>query len=254
MIHELITEQLYVKSLRRTVDITLLSNVPADEACPVILMHDGQNLFNDADAAFGKSWGLIDLLMQDQPLPKMRIVGLSNNQKGHGRVDEYCPFICTHEFGVQSPFLGRGGKGDRYLAWLLESYLPKFKRQRPTTQVYMAGSSMGGYISLYAALRYPNILEGIMGLSNAWWFAYAPLVALIKQHAAPLPALYLDTGSNEVDDPVLNKLYLDLHHEVCALISAHNPRKFFNQVVLEGQHNEAAWQARIGSIFRYMLD
>lgn len=254
MIYELTTEQLYVKSLRRTVDITLLSNAPADETCPVVLMHDGQNLFKDDAAAFGKSWGLIDLLAHDEQLPKLRIIGFSNNQKGHGRVDEYCPFTCTHEFGVQSPFLGRGGKGDRYLAWLLEEYLPVVKELRPTSKVYMAGSSMGGYISLYAAMRYPELLDGIMGLSNAWWFAYAPLIALIKNHTAPWPDLYLDTGSNEVDDPHVNQLYVDLHHEVCALISAQQPRKFFHQIILEGSHNEAAWQARIGSILRYMLD
>src|SRR5262249_57040108 len=67
----------------------------------------------------------------------------------------------------------------------------------------VAGSSMGGLISLYAALKYPEVFGRAGIFSPAFWFSdqnYA-----FARAAKPLPGarLYFVTGAREGDQPAL---------------------------------------------------
>ena len=253
MIESYTTEIRYVEALKRDVEITLLSNVSQASNAPLLIMHDGQNLFEDTKAAFKKCWGLVDLMKQDA-LPKCRIIGLSNNQIGHGRVNEYSPYVCTDEFGLNSLYKGHGGLGDLYLNWIMRELVPEYQARYATSSVYMAGSSMGGYISLCAALCYPKELDGIIGLSNAWWFAYQPLKEAVRAFKGCLPKLYLDTGTDEAEDLKLNQLYLELHRDLCKELQDKNPNVMVQRIIAYGQHHETAWRARIAEILNFILN
>ena len=69
----------FEESLNREVELFIVSNCDEKERVPLILMHDGQNLFEDETAAFGRSWRLLDQVFKDD-FPKCRIVGISNSQ------------------------------------------------------------------------------------------------------------------------------------------------------------------------------
>jgi predicted alpha/beta superfamily hydrolase len=248
MIQTYLKQTYFVKELGRDVEITILSNAKSKQACPLIIMNDGQNLFEDQFAAYGRSWRLFDLFEKNDQLPLMRIVGVSNNQIGHGRLNEYSPFICSNEFGTHAGFGIVGGKGDDYVDWLSHQLIPMISKKYPSTEIYLGGSSMGGFISLYAGLKYPNIYKGIFGLSNAWWFAFKPMMNMIKNFEGTLPNIYLDTGSHESRNRKLKKLYVDLHHEIVQAIQVKQPSKFTHQVIEKGLHNEEAWSNRIEEV------
>lgn len=238
----------YDETLEREVVLSFTTNCEEDEAVPLILMHDGQNLFEDEEAAYGRSWRLLSQI-HDEQFPKVRVIGISNNQKDHGRLDEYSPFKCSDEFGINAGFgLDVGGKGDLYLDWIFQKLLPELKKHIKFTDVYMGGSSMGGYISLAAALSYPSELKGVFCLSNAWWFAYEPLIDRIRNFEGQLPKIYLDTGTKESKNAKIRKIYRDLHDDIVQELLAKNPSKLMAHMIKKAIHNEEAWENRFSSI------
>lgn len=68
----------------------------SEERYPVMYFFDGHNMFLDADATYGKSWGLAEYLRSwDKP---MIVVGLECSHEGNGRLVEYCPYHYTGKF------------------------------------------------------------------------------------------------------------------------------------------------------------
>lgn len=242
------------ETLNREVELTLATNASEDEACPLILMHDGQNLFHDEEAAYGRSWRMLSVL-HEPDFPKVRILGISNNREGVGRLDEYSPFVCSDEFGINAGFgMDCGGKGDLYLSWIVETLLPELRKHLVFTDVYMGGSSMGGYISLAAALSYPEVFKGVFCLSNAWWFAYEPMVERIRAFQGRLPKIYLDTGTQEVKNRKVARYYRDLHDAITSELRLKEPEFLEACMIKKGVHNEEAWGNRIGGILKQLID
>jgi predicted alpha/beta superfamily hydrolase len=236
-------------TLKREVILYFTTNADEDADCPLILMHDGQNLFSDEEAAYGRSWRLLTHIHENPDFPKVRVIGISNNQVANGRLDEYSPFVCSEEFGVNGGFSNNcGGLGDVYLAWVVDTLLPEIRKHIRFTDVYMGGSSMGGYISLAAALGYPNVFKGVFCLSNAWWFAYEPMVERIRNFEGKLPKIYLDTGTHEVKNRKIARYYRDLHDSITEELKAKNPDYLVAKMIKKGVHNEEAWDNRIADI------
>src|SRR5207302_1308940 len=108
---------------------------------PVIYMQDGQNLFDPGQSVAG-TWGVDETLSwaSRRGLDAI-VVGIPN--MGDARIAEYDPFM---------------GTGDRYLNFVTHTVKPIVDAQFPTLpdrrHTGIAGSSMGGLISLYAFFRY----------------------------------------------------------------------------------------------------
>lgn len=114
--------------------------------CPVLYMFDGHNLFEDQEATYGKSWGLKDYL-DHSGLPLI-VVGMECNHEGNSRLVEYSPYTFTdHQFGTIA------GSGRQMMRWVVEELKPLIDRELPTLtsrkDTWIAGSSMGGLMSLY---------------------------------------------------------------------------------------------------------
>jgi hypothetical protein len=116
-----------------------------DRRYPVIYMHDGQNLFDPA-TSFAGEWAVDQTLEAGQRgRPRGIVVAIPN--MGPERTNEYSPFL--------DPKNG-GGKGELYLRFIVETVKPHHRRRlpharRPGEHTGIAGSSMGGLISLYAS-------------------------------------------------------------------------------------------------------
>ena len=66
-------------------------NEKTDEYYPVLYMFDGQNVFFDSDATYGKSWGLKEYL--EYTNTQMIVVAPACNQNpDNGRLKEYTPY------------------------------------------------------------------------------------------------------------------------------------------------------------------
>jgi predicted alpha/beta superfamily hydrolase len=143
--HVLVLESLESPQLGNRRDIYVYlprTYAESDRRFPVMYMQDGQNLFDRA-TSFGEEWGVDQILESAAPgRTEAIVVGIANT--GDTRCDEYSPF--------RDPKLG-GGAGDRYLAFLTDTVKPavdsRFRTLPGREATGIAGSSMGGLISLY---------------------------------------------------------------------------------------------------------
>ena len=131
---------------------------------PVMYFFDGHNLFSDEDATYGKSWGLKDFL--ENWKKDMIVVGI---ECGHGegeRLSEYLPYPADRgSFCDSTPVLG-----DATLRWMVEELKPVIDRDYRTMPfrecTAIGGSSMGGLMSLYAAIKYNRFFSKAACLSS----------------------------------------------------------------------------------------
>lgn len=135
-----------------------------NEQYPVMYFFDGHNLFSDADATYGKSWGLKSFL--DQWEKPMIVVGLECGHEGNERLKEYCPYH------FQGDFWGDlWGTGDETLRWMVNELKPVIDREYRTyffrEATAVGGSSMGGLMSLYAVIRYNRWFSKAACLSSS---------------------------------------------------------------------------------------
>ena len=137
---------------------------------PVLYMHDGQNVFDDA-TSFSGEWGVDEALdTLGLKYKECIVVGIDNG--GDKRLNEYCPY----DFNLggiaanNRSNVGEGGKYVDFLAKTLKPYIDKkYRTLKDSKNTFMAGSSMGGLISMYALLKYPKVFGGAGVFSPAFW-------------------------------------------------------------------------------------
>ena len=115
---------------------------------PVLYMFDGQNVFFNEDATYGKSWGVADYLdYTDTPLIVAAIE--CNAGANNERLVEYSPYR------FDDPTYGHfDGKGQATMSWFIHRFKPlidqNFRTLPDRAHTFIGGSSMGGLMSLYA--------------------------------------------------------------------------------------------------------
>jgi enterochelin esterase-like enzyme len=138
-------------------------NATKGKIYPVLYMHDGQNLFNEQTAPFGE-WGVDEALdsLQQQTGKECIVVGIDNSNEK--RMNEYNPFN-NEKYGK--------GEGDLYVDFLVKTLKPyidkNYRTQKDAAHTFIAGSSMGGLISLYALVKYPDVFGTAGIFSPAFW-------------------------------------------------------------------------------------
>lgn len=164
---------------------------------PVVYMHDGQNLFDDA-TSFAGSWRLVDALASASRLGADAIVvGVWNGAER--RLLEYGPF--------EDPQVGGGGAG-AYVDWIADVLRPiidqRFCTIRDRTHTGLAGSSMGGLVSLYGLFARHDAFGFAGVMSPSLWFANAAIFDYVRQQPWRDARLYLDIGAREGERMVAN--------------------------------------------------
>jgi len=214
-----------------------------DRSYPVVYMHDGQNLFDPATSYAG-DWNLVATLagLAEEGIEAI-VVGIAN--KGNFRRYEYSPFR-DEAHG--------GGDGDRYLAFITDTVRPLVNRDFRTVPgpggTLMAGSSMGGLISLYALYRRPDLFGGAAALSPSAWFADEALVRMAGVEPPPAGRLWLDAGTEE--SATLLESVRRLRDTLLAAGLTEGDR--FRYVEDEGaDHHESHWGRRFGEALPFLL-
>jgi predicted alpha/beta superfamily hydrolase len=211
---------------------------------PVVYMHDGQNLFDPATSYAG-DWGLArELPARARAGTAAIVVGIPN--MGRRRRYEYSPF---------RDIIHGGGGGDRYLAFLVETVKPlvdAFFRTTPgRAHTVLAGSSLGGLISLYGLYRYADVFGAAGVQSPALWFADGAMLRHVEA-MAPLSVgrVYLDIGLLEDQEAVLDARALR------TLLLAAGRQEGRDLRYVEdpgGDHEEAAWGRRFGAALEFLI-
>jgi len=213
---------------------------------PVLYMHDGQNLF-EPDTAFlkGEHWRVGETataLIEAGKIEPLIIVGIYNT--GEARLDEYTP--------TDDVKLG-GGHADDYGRMIIDELKPLIDRAYRTQPdcTGLAGSSLGGLVSLHLGFTHPAVFTRIAALSpSVWWDRKAILKTIRESRSKPPLKLWVDMGTAEgrrgLDDARLLKAALvglgfadgsDLHY-----------------AEYEGAtHSEQAWSERVGPMLEFLF-
>lgn len=246
-----------------------------DHRYPVLYMHDNQNLFDKKRAAFGEVWEVdkaIDKAVRQGLTHGVIVVGIDNpasdNEEGVvGRLDEYSPWINRElkdkllEHRITRDVGGFGEKYGQFLVNELKPLIDKTYRTLPDRMnTGIAGSSMGGLISLYIGLEYEDVFSKVGAFSTAVWFAEKELLELIHDHAPDIPIRwYLDIGTDETSNDEIdefNEIYLKGSMEVYeSLLQVGVKEENIRLVVDEGAiHNEVYWAKRFPSAFKWLFE
>lgn len=242
---------------KRTLRIYLPTDYDSsDKRYPALYMHDGQNLYDDATATYGVSWGVSEYLddrFENGNQNGIIVVGIDNDDAK--RLDEYSPWVGIDHPGTINP-KDFGGEGFRYIESIVNSVKPyidhNYKTLADRENTIISGSSMGGYISLAAIFKYPQIFSKAAAFSSAIWFNENDLLGFIKNQAANLPIeIYIDTGTNEgtIED---YQMFIDSNKRTAGMIkSLANTRITF---VLDegGTHNEKDWRKRFPAMLEIL--
>lgn len=166
------------------------------ERYPVMYFFDGHNLFSDADATYGKSWGMKTFL--DGWEKRMIVVGIECGHHGQERLSEYLPYGAEEG----SYFRDFSPMGEKTMDWIVEEvkpFLDSHYRTIPFRECTgIAGSSMGGIMALYGAVHYNRWFSKAGCFSTAMGFCMEPLMAdMAASNISPDTRVYLSWGTRE---------------------------------------------------------
>jgi metallo-beta-lactamase class B len=210
---------------------------------PVLYMQDGQNVF-DAATSFSGEWEVDETLARLEQAGDSGIIVVAIDNGGSERLDEYSPWV-NSQYG--------GGEGEAYADFIAQTLKPhidsQFRTQPDRRHTGIMGSSMGGLISLYAALRHPGVFSRVGALSPSLWFSDS--VYRFVSTAIPLPgarAYFLAGGQEPAFVAANNQRMRD-----SLLVRGYAPEALSTRVVAGGQHSEWFWRQEFEDAYRFLF-
>lgn len=207
---------------------------------PVIYMHDGQNVF-DAATSYSGEWGVdeyLDTLKQE--CSQAIVVAVDNGLSK--RMNEYNPWEFMN-FGK--------GEGDAYVNFLVKTLKPFIDAHYRTLpgkkHTSIAGSSMGGLISLYAVLKYPKTFASAGIFSPAFWTA-SGIDSTVLADASQLDTkLFFYAGGKEGETMVPDML------KVIKEVRSKSKTPLKQVIDPDARHNEAAWRQYFPAYYKWVF-
>jgi predicted alpha/beta superfamily hydrolase len=245
---KIVSNDFFIPQLNKTrrVWIYLPNNYDSNstETYPVIYMHDGQNVF-DAATSFSGEWGVDETLSAKEKEGKRACIVVAVDNGGASRIDEYSPFI--------NPQYG-GGQGDEYVSFLTNTLKPfidsayRTKTQREYTAI--TGSSMGGLISLYAAIAHPEIYSKVGAFSPAIWFSDSLFGYVSSKIKTADTKFYFVAGQNESATMVK-----DIDSIVVLLkLKGFDSIQIVETIKADGAHSEWFWKREFGACYDWLFN
>lgn len=207
---------------------------------PVVYMHDAQNLFDNA-TAFAGEWK-VDEFLDTQKTQKVIVVGIDHgNEK---RISELTPFP-NEKYG--------GGEGEGYLDFIantLKPHIDSTYRTLPEAQnTTIFGSSLGGLISFYAALKHPDIFGKAGVFSPSFWFSDEIYDFAEAADLSAESRIYFLAGTDESEDMTSQMLKM----KELLLKKGMNEKNLSLKIVEGGEHNEAFWSSEFPEAFYWLF-
>lgn len=216
---------------------------------PVLYLQDAQNVF-DAATSFAGEWGVDETLdsLINKGTRACIVVGIDNG--GDKRLSEYSPYDFELKGNGNSP-LSVKGEGDAYVDFLantLKPFIDKYYRTRKEKESTMiAGSSMGGLISFYALVKYPNVFGEAGVFSPAFW-VLPDLNKLIDESTHKVNAkVFFYAGEQEGESMV------SLMDSVADKLGSSTPSIIYKVVDPEGKHNEPTWRRWFPEFYQWII-
>lgn len=245
---------------------------------PVIYMHDGQNLYDGAQAFGGESWQVDKAMARRaaEGLPTAIVVGIWNTPH---RYREYMPQGIYARLPSQlreriDASHGGAPVSDAYLRFLVEELKPfidaRYRTRTDRRSTSVMGSSMGGLISLYAMAEYPQVFGqaaclsihwpliaaadiGTVTPADVWPSAQAVHSYLAQAHLQPgRNRLYYDRGDQTLDAAYAP--YAAVVDAAMPTLGWHAGRDWVSGSFPGTAHSELSWRARLEVPLAFLLD
>ncbi len=262
----------------RNVAIWLPDGYSTKEKYAVLYMHDGQMLFDPETTWNKQAWEVDSItgkLIAENKIQKCIVVGIWNNDKK--RHPEYFPqkvylTLSAEQKKYVSDKLIERKKidsefrpiSDTYLQFIVKELKPFIDKNYVTytdrKHTFIAGSSMGGLISLYAICEYPKVFGGAACLSTHWTGIYQnkdnpipdAIISYLKVHL-PNPKnhkIYFDYG-----DKTLDSLYRPWQEKVDIVMKAKGftTKNWSTQFFAGKDHSEQSWRERFFIPLEFLL-
>lgn len=247
--------------------------IPADlnPETPVLVMHDGKNLFMSEHSTFGATWGLLEAMQPDaRGYRRIRgdrlplIVGVWQlddssrlQELGPQAITDRHPEILDMLPEAMRP-INRAMLGDAYQQLIAETVLPNlaetYALKLDPSRTAVAGSSMGGLASLYAVAMYPQVYGTALAFSTHWPFGFERMVDGLAELLpdAGTNRIWTDCGTIELD-----ALYPPLHEKFVARMRAkgfNSDQQFIGAIYPNTGHNENWWAGRVEHPINWWLN
>ena len=211
----------------------------SEKKYPVLYMHDAQNLF-DEKTAFSGEWKIDETL--DSLQAKIIVIGIEHgNEK---RIDELTPYT-NEKYG--------GGNANNYLDFIVSTLKPHidsvYRTKTNSRNTGIMGSSLGGLVSFYASLKYPDVFGKVGVFSPSFWFTN-DIYTLTEQTKKIDTKYYFMCGDSEsetmVDD--MNHMIHLIRQKRCDCLHLHKTK-----IVPNGKHNEKLWSKEFAKAYLWLF-
>lgn len=208
---------------------------------PVLYMNDGQNLFNE-QTAFSGEWGVDECLdtLSKKINKECIVIGIDNG--GDKRLNEYNPYDDV-----------KNGKGEgklylEFVATTLKPYIDSnLRTQKDAQHTFIAGSSMGGLISMYALVQYPDVFGGAGIFSPSFWLAPQLYTDVANAKWQKKLRIYFYAGEKESASMVRDM------QKMLNVIKGKNCCDVQYITFPLGQHNEKYWRQEFDDFYRWIM-
>jgi enterochelin esterase-like enzyme len=263
----------------RNIDVWLPEGYSEANQYSVLYMHDGQMLY-DPEISWNKQvWNIDDVateLFRTDRVKKFIVVGIWNG--GQTRHQDYFPQkpfeqMSNTEKDTVVVQLQRAGRtkeifrpqSDSYLKFIVNELKPlidkKYSVYTDREHTFIAGSSMGGLISVYAICEYPDVFCGAACLSTHW-------VGTFTKDNNPFPNAMIGYLSRNLPKAESHKIYFDCGDQTLDALYPTLQRKVDSVMVSKGygyenwltrffpgeDHSEKSWSKRLNIPLEFLFN
>lgn len=263
----------------RNIDIWLPNGYSPEKKYSVLYMHDGQMLFDSATTWNKTAWDVDDVITKlnhENKIKNVIVVGVWNGGKSrHADYFPQKPFELLMQTEKDSIYAAARTNGisvfgdypiqsDNYLKFLTTELKPYIDKHYSTysnrNHTFIAGSSMGGLISMYAICEYPAIFGGAACLSTHW-------PGIFEMKGNPIPDAFVKYMSKNLPNPKKHKIYFDygdqtldalyppLQAKVDSVMKArgYTEKNWITKYFPGENHSEIAWNKRLDIPLLFLL-
>ena len=262
----------------RNIDIWLPDDYSPENKYAVLYMHDGQALY-DASTTWNKQAWEVDeaaaKLIAKNKTRKFIVVGIWNN--GEKRHPEYFPqqpyesLTPIQKDTISAQLIKKGRTkvafkplSDLYLKFIVTELKPfvdtTFSTKTDRANTLIAGSSMGGLISMYAICEYPDVFGSAACISTHW-------PGVFSTEGNPIPDAFFDYMRKHLPNPKNHKIYFDcgdqtldalypaLQKKADAIMigKGFTSKNFMTKFFPGKDHSEKSWAERLNVPLEFLL-
>lgn len=222
---------------------------------PVLIMLDGQNLFDaclsDVSHEEWKIDETVARLIHEKAIPELIVIGIDH--AGRRRAQEYLPY--KDQIGwpdMQEP------AGKEFPNFLADEVIPHLaKSYRLLTGAHntaVGGASYGGVAALYALLARPDSFGYSLIESPPMWVGMGALVRDTRPITSFPEKVYFGFGGLENNDPAITGKVVELIRIVQQNFSdaGYDDRTFRFTFEDSASHNEIAWAGRFSQALTFL--